>query len=188
MTSPKGKIVILSGPSGVGKTTLYKKILSTTPGLAKTISVTTRLPRPGEHHGKDYFFVTPKQFLSQRKTGQFLESQKVFDNYYGTPKKQVRDLLKKGKNILLSIDVKGAKVVRRAFPQAITIFIQPPSLKELQERLEKRASESKESIQLRLKRARQELRDAINYNYIIINDDLGKSSKKLRVLIKILLK
>lgn len=186
MTST-GHIIILSGPSGSGKTTLYKKILSTVPRLTKTISVTTRPPRPNEENGRDYFFVTLQKFLYKKRAGHFLESQKVFDNYYGTPKSQLRDLLKKGKNVLLSIDVKGAKVVRRSFPKAITIFIKPPSLRELKERLEKRGSESQKNVRLRLQRVKQELKEAINYKYIIVNDDLAKSSRRLEELIHSLL-
>ena len=184
MPRQKGKIIILSGPSGSGKTTLYKRILSTTSKLVKTISVTTREPRPGERQGHDYFFVTQKQFFYKRKAGHFLESQKVFDNYYGTPKKQVKDFLKKGRNVLLCIDVKGAKIVRRTFPEAITIFIKSPSLRELKKRLQQRGSESLRCIQLRLKTAREELKESINYNYIIVNDNLSKTNRKLRALIQ----
>src|SRR5262245_2730210 len=126
MTKKKGKIFILSGPSGSGKTTLYKRLLES-PALnkriIKTISMTTRAPRPGEKDGRDYFFVSKKLFQHKQKTGQFLESMKVFDNYYGTPKKAVSAALEAGKNVLLCIDVQGARVVRRKFPQAISIFV-----------------------------------------------------------------
>lgn len=149
--------------------------------------MTTRSPRSGERQGRDYFFVTRKQFFYKRKAGHFLESQKVFDNYYGTPTKQVQDVLKKGKNVLLGIDVKGAKVVQRAFPGVVSIFIKPPTLQELKKRLRRRGSESPQSVQLRLKTARQELKESIKYNYIIVNDDLKKAGQKLKTIIQSIL-
>ena len=131
----KGKIFILSGPSGSGKTSLYKKLLESQRRVVKTISVTTRRRRPGEKDGRDYFFVSPRMFFYKKRRGLFLETQKIFDHYYGTPKKCVADFLRGGKNVLLCIDVKGAKVVRRKFPKAISIFIKTPSLIETQIRL-----------------------------------------------------
>ena len=181
----KGRIVIISGPSGSGKTTLHKKLL-TSPKLKgrlmKSISVTTRFPRWGERHGRDYLFMPHKQFLQKRKDGYFLEWQKVFDNYYGTPKENVDRLLRAGKNVLLCIDVKGAKVVARQYPDAVRIFVKVPSMRELKKRLQKRGSESAAHLKLRLKTARQELREAKHYTHTIINDQL---STALRRLIKI---
>ena len=182
----KGKIIILSGPSGSGKTTLYKRLLASRDFkkcLAKSISVTTRPMRPGEKHGRDYFFVSPKMFLAKKEAGHFLESQKVFDNYYGTPNKQVRDLLKKGKNVLLCIDVKGARIVCQKYPDAVRIFVKTPSLKILKRRLEARRSEHKDNVALRLKRVREELNEAKDYDYTIINDDLSHADKKLKAII-----
>ena len=114
-----GKIIVVSGPSASGKTTLYKKLLADPrfhKKLAKVVSVTTREKRSGEKHGRDYSFVSEKMFLYKKRSGHFLETEKVFDNYYGTPAKNVRDILKKGKNVLLCIDVKGARTIRRKFP------------------------------------------------------------------------
>jgi len=137
----EGKIFIISGPSGSGKTTLYKQLLSGGKRLVKSISFTTREMRPGEKCGKDYVFVSRKMFLYKERSGHFLESEKVFGNYYGTPYKNVRELLAVGKNVLLCIDVKGAKTVCRKFPQTVRIFIKAPSLKDLKKRLEKRLTE-----------------------------------------------
>ena len=177
-----GKIIIISGPSGSGKTTLYKKLLADPffkKRLFRSISVTTRPKRAGEKHGRDYLFVSHKIFLYKRRAGHFLEWRKVFDNYYGTPKKNVRNLFKRGKNVLLCIDVKGAAVVRRKYPSAIRIFIKTPSLEVLRRRLENRRSEGSEVINQRLKIAKQELKEASHYNHIIINDNLSKAYKDL---------
>ena len=182
----KGKIIIISGPSGSGKTTLYKKLLADETikrKIIKTISATTRPPRPGERHGRDYFFLSPKEFLARKKAGYFLESQKVFDNYYGTPEKNVRRLLGKGKNVLLCIDVKGAKVVCRKFPEAVRIFINVPSLTVLRKRLEARGSESKKIIQLRLKTARKEVKEIKNYTHIVVNVQLERAHQILKNII-----
>ena len=179
----KGKIFILSGPSGSGKTTLYKKLLSQTPHVAKSISATTRPKRSGERHGRDYLFISPKMFAHKRRKGHFLESMKVFDNYYGTPAKNVRDLLKQGKNVLLCIDVKGAKVVRRKFPQAVSIFVKAPSLAVLKKRLKSRGSEDPATAALRLKVAREELKQAKTYKYVIVNDRLDHAFRMLKRIV-----
>lgn len=183
----KGKIIILSGPSGSGKTTLSNKILSSRifkGKIVKSISTTTRPRRQGEKHGRDYIFISKERFLYQKRAGHFLECQKVFDNYYGTPKNKVLELLKAGKNVLLCIDVKGAKVVRKKYPHAITIFIKVLSLAILRSRLAGRATEQKNILTLRLKIARQELQDAKYYQHIIVNDDLDLAYKKLKIFLR----
>ena len=182
----KGKIFILSGPSGSGKTTLYKKLLASRKlagRLVKSISMTTRSRRPGEKHGRDYLFVDEQAFLKMKKAGQFLESQKVFDNFYGTPKKFVEKLLAQGKHVLLAIDVKGAKVVSRKIPKAYRIFIKAPSWNDLKQRLQGRGSEHKDSVQLRLKTARRELKEAKNYDRVIVNDRLTHAFKELEAVV-----
>ena len=159
----KGKIIIISGPSGSGKTTLCEKLLGSSrlrSKIVKSISVTTRIRRQREKHGRDYLFVSPKMFSYKRKAGHLLEWQKVFDNYYGTPKKNVHDCLKAGKNVLLCIEVKGAKVVCRKFPKAIRIFIRTATLADLKKRLEKRGSENWKTVNIRLETARKELQEA----------------------------
>lgn len=182
----KGKIIILSGPSGSGKTTLYKKLLAgrkTKNRPVKSISVTTRPKRAGEKHGRDYFFISKKMFQYKKRSGHFLESEKVFDNYYGTPSKNVRDLLRAGKNVLLCIDVKGAKTVRRKFPKATTVFIKTSSLEVLEARLRRRGSEKKEIMKVRLQTARKELAEGKKYDYVIVNDDLRKAYSRLKAII-----
>jgi len=182
----KGAIVIISGPSGCGKTTLHKALLVNPllkGKLVKSISATTRDKRPGERSGRDYLFLSTKMFEERIKKGYFLEWEKVFDHYYGTPKKQALNLLKKGINVLLCIDVKGARTVSQEFPKSLKIFIKTPTLKVLEKRLKARGSESIESLKLRLKVAREELEEAKYYDYVVINDDLNKALGKLQQIV-----
>lgn len=182
MKKSKGRIVILSGPSGSGKTTLHKFVLES-PGLkgrlVKSISTTTREPRTGEKHGRDYLFLSEPMFRHKRRAGHFLESMKVFRHYYGTPNKNVQDLLKQGKHVLLCIDVKGARVVRRKYPEALKIFLKPPSMDILRQRLGKRGTEAPADLNLRLKTATKELKEAKYYDYVIVNDDLPRACREL---------
>jgi len=182
----KARIIIISGPSGCGKTTLHKALL-VSPLLkgrvVKSISATTRNKRPGEKQGKDYLFLNRKTFEDRIKKGFFLEWEKVFDHYYGTPKKQALNLLKKGINVLLCIDVKGARTVAREFPEALKVFIKAPSMKILAARLKARGSESLQSLDLRLKVARKELKEAKQYDHVIINGDLNKALENLQQIV-----
>ena len=182
----KAKIVIISGPSGCGKTTLHKGLLLSPllkGKLVKSISATTRSKRQGELSGRDYLFLNTKTFEDRIKKGYFLEWERVFDHYYGTPKQQALNLLKKGINVLLCIDVQGARTVAKEFPQALKIFIKAPSMKVLEARLKARGSESKESLGLRLKVARKELKEAGLYDYVVINADLNKALGVLQKIV-----
>ncbi|MBI4309470.1 MAG: guanylate kinase [Candidatus Omnitrophica bacterium] len=181
-----GRVIIISGPSGSGKTTLHKALLEG-PGLkgklVKSISATTRPKRPGERQGKDYLFITPAMFESRIAKGYFLEWEKVFDHYYGTPKRQVLNLLKKGKHVLMCIDVKGARRIRKEFPNAASIFIKTPTMAILQNRLRQRASDPHESLQLRLNVAREELREAKHYDRVVVNGRLDKACRDLNAVV-----
>jgi guanylate kinase len=182
----KGRIVILSGPSGSGKTTLHKHLLLSRRlkgKLVKSVSLTTRARRPGEKNGRDYIFVSRESFFQKRRSGYFLEWKKVFDNYYGTPKQTVRKLLEMGRNVLLCIDVKGAQTVLKRHKDALSIFIKAPSVKALKARLQKRGSETKDNLALRLTTAKQELKKAKQYNYVVINDSLNHAVKKLELIV-----
>ena len=182
----KGRIVIISGPSGSGKTTLHKMLLESPRlkgRLVKSISATTRPKRPGEKHGRDYLFISVDMFRYKINARHFLEWQKVFDNYYGTPKKAAKDMLSLGKHVLLCIDVKGAKVVHQMFPDAVSVFIKTPAPAILKERLEARAQDSRQSISLRLKIARQELLEAKHYNFQIVNDRLEFAYRQLEDIV-----
>lgn len=179
----KGKIIIISGPSGSGKTTLHKKLLLSRrlkKKLVKSISATTRPRRPNEVHGRDYLFLTTKEFLRAKRAGRFLEWQRVFSNYYGTPRRNVEKLLKKGRNVLLCIDVKGAKVVARQFPDAVRVFIKAPSMAVLKKRLQLRGSETQKDLTKRLAIAKSEMCEATKYDYIVENKDLFHASKQLK--------
>lgn len=182
----QARIVIISGPSGCGKTTLHKALLMDPllkGKLVKSISATTRSKRLGERPGKDYLFLSTEMFEERIKKGYFLEWERVFDHYYGTPKKQALNLLKKGINVLLCIDVKGAKTVAQEFPRALKIFIKAPSMKILEARLKARGTESKETLSLRLKVARKELKEAKFYDHVVVNADLEKALGTLQQIV-----
>jgi len=182
----KGKILILSGPSGSGKTTLHKALLEDPlfkDKLVKSISATTRPKRQGEKDGKDYLFLSEQLFARRIRRGYFLEWEKVFNNFYGTPKIHVINLLNKGKHVLLCIDVNGAAHVAAEYPNAVKIFIKPPSIQELRKRLELRASETDETLKTRLEVAQQELARAEEYDHVIINGSLEKAKTELQALV-----
>lgn len=163
----RGKIFILSGPSGSGKTTLHEKLLedpSIKKKLVKTVSVTTRKPRQGEKNGRDYLFYTAKQFLWRTRISYFLEWQKVFSDYYGTPRRPVEELISKERNVLLCIDVKGAKAIFQQYPQAVGIFVKAPDFTALKKRLIRRGSEDQAMLLRRLAVAKKELKEEKNIN------------------------
>ena len=179
-------LFILSGPSGSGKTTLYQKLLRDPlfkGRLVKSVSMTTRAPRPGEKNGREYFFVSERMFDYKLRAGHFLESERVFNASYGTPRGPVRQQLRRGEAVLLCIDVKGARTVMQSIPDACSIFIKPPSLRVLRERLTARQTESAEALRLRLDTARQELAEAGRYQQVLVNDDLDRAYAQLRDII-----
>lgn len=181
-----GRFVIISGPSGSGKTTLNKALLESPRlkgKLVKSISATTRPKRVGERQGRDYLYLSLPMFEDRLKKGYFLEAEKVFDNYYGTPKRQAMNLLKKGIHVLLCIDVKGGHRIGQEFPDAIKIFIKTPSMKVLQDRLRARASETHETLAMRLKVARQELKEAKHYDHVVVNSKLAKASREIEAIV-----
>lgn len=179
----KGRIFIISAPSGCGKTTLIHRLLKVKMGLVHSVSMTTRQKRSTEIQGEDYYFVTQKAFNQIKKRGGFLEWAKVVGQYYGTPRRFVESNIKKGNDVLLSIDVQGAAQVKRAHPKAISIFLLPPSLAALKERLIRRSTESASEIKKRLVIARQELAMAGLYDYAIINDNVDKAVEKMKAII-----
>lgn len=183
-TTDKGKLFVISAPSGCGKTTLCKKLLKNKLNLAHSVSVTTRPPRKGEREGRDYFFVSPAEFVAMIDNGELLEYEDNFGHLYGTPKKFVESLLNKGRDVLLSIDVKGAMNVRKLYPDSsVLIFIMPPSIKTLKTRLESRSADSASSISNRLKVAKEEIACTKAYDYIIVNDKLETAYNKLKEIV-----
>ena len=179
----KGNLIIISAPSGTGKTTILKEIIPHLQGLIFSVSHTTRAPRTGEENGKDYHFVSKEQFLDRRDQGGFLEWAEVHGNYYGTSKKDVEAMLEDGLDVFLDIDIQGAQQVRQASPDAVSIFISPPSWQEQEKRLTGRGTDSMETIQLRLKNAKAEMKDIGLYDYVVMNDDLDTAARMLESII-----
>ncbi len=182
---PEPKLIILSAPSGTGKTTLCQKLLRDFPALKPSISSTTRPRRSQEAHGKDYFFVSTPEFLEGIQSHQFAEWAEVHGFHYGTSKAFIQDAFQKGHSLLLDIDVQGAMQLRKAYPQQTAlIFIEPPSLAALQKRLESRATDSPEVIQVRISNAAQELKSAPLFDHRIVNDDLDDAYRQLHQLVE----
>ncbi|MBA3008183.1 MAG: guanylate kinase [Proteobacteria bacterium] len=179
-----GKLFILSAPSGAGKTTLLKRVMADLPGLAFSVSHTTRLPRAGELDGVDYHFVSRDQFEAMGEQGTFLEWAEVHGNLYGTSRPALLAQLATGVDVILDIDVQGAEILRKsaAIPAA-SLFITPPSLQELERRLRGRGTDSEETILLRLKNARVEMQAVLDYEYLIVNDRLEQAIDTLRAVV-----
>jgi len=178
----KGLLIVISGPSGAGKGTVCKALLSKS-DVWLSVSATTRLPRVGEEHGKNYYFITKDEFESRIKTADFLEYAEVYGNYYGTPKSSVIEMLDKGKDVILEIDIQGALKVKEAFPEGVFIFILPPSMEELQNRIVNRGSETPESLFTRLNSAYEELNYVSKYNYAVVNDTVDETVRKIQSII-----
>ena len=173
-------MLVLSSPSGAGKTSICKKILETEKNLVMSISYTTRPKRKSEQDGKDYFFVKKKKFDELQEKNFFVESALVFDHFYGTPKNFIENNIRKGKDILFDIDWQGAqKLVDYSKNDVVSIFVLPPSNKILLERLKKRNEDSDEIVKKRMSKAKSEISHWIEYDYIVINDDIDKSSKEI---------
>ena len=179
----KGLLIVISAPSGTGKSTLCHMLLKAFPDMEFSVSYTTRKPRSGEINGKDYFFVDRETFEKMIEEGDFLEWAEVYGNLYGTSKSQVTKALEAGKDILLDIDTQGALQVKKNFPEAVLIFILPPSLIELERRLRSRGTDNEETIEKRLRIAKGEIEKAFHYDYLVVNDVLEVAFEKLRSII-----
>ena len=179
----KGILIILSGPSGSGKGTVLKKLLKSNENIKLSISATTRSPRNNEKDGEDYYFISKAEFVQLLSKNEVLEHAEYCDNYYGTPKKQVDDWLNKGKDVLLEIEVNGAAQVKNKCPNSVSIFILPPSLKVLRERLISRDTECNKVIEKRLCVAEKEIQESYNYDYVVVNDSLDKCVKNINDII-----
>jgi guanylate kinase len=180
----KGLLVVLSGPSGTGKTTICHKLVRQIPQTIFSVSATTRARRPGEREGRDYYFLTKDDFRRRIRTGEFLEWAKVYSQLYGTPKKPINKNLAKGLNVLLDIDMQGALSVKRKFPSAFLVFMLPPSLEHLRQRLIKRGKDSREVINKRMKQIEREMKYIPEYDFLVINDNLDRAVKAIKEKIK----
>jgi len=180
----KGNIFVVTAPSGAGKTSLVRALLEADQQVQLSISYTTRAPRPGEVNGKDYHFVDEQTFLEMLTRGDFLESAEVYGNRYGTSQPWIEGVVGSGADILLEIDWQGAAQVRRIFPEAVGIFILPPSLEVLTERLKGRGTDSDEVIARRLAAARDDIGHVEEFEYVIINDDFNTALQELQAVIR----
>ncbi len=178
-----GKLIVLIGPSGVGKGTLMRLLLSRHPELNYSISATTRPPRLGEVDGKDYYFISRSKFQQLIEEGEFLEWAEFAGNLYGTPRKPAINLMESGKSVLLEIELEGARQIRAAFPELLSIFILPPSFNELEKRIRGRKKDTEDAISRRLKRAKEEIDSADEFDLQIVNDDLETAIHDIEVAI-----
>jgi guanylate kinase len=176
-------VVIISAPSGSGKSTVVDRLLDSMPALWFSVSHTTRPRRQGEKNGREYFFVTPARFKEMIAAREFVEWAKVYGNFYGTSRQQIEAARKAGKDILLDIDVQGHRKVRRKLPQAVSVFLLPPSYEELKRRLRKRKSETPATIERRLAAARQEIKHWPEYDYIVVNADVTPAARALQAIV-----
>jgi guanylate kinase len=183
--SRKGRLFVITAPSGAGKTSLVDALIRADPTLKLSISYTTRAPRPGEKNGVEYHFVDDATFLAMRSRGDFLESAEVHGYRYGTSRRIITDALARGEDMILEIDWQGARQVRRIYPDSIGIFILPPSVEELEKRMRSRAQDSEEVIRRRLANAREELAHAGEFEYRIINKDFDSARQELARVIAV---
>ena len=183
MSGKRGKLFVIAAPSGAGKTSLVRALMQLRPALRFSISYTTRKQRPNERHTHDYFFVDKAEFERMVAAGDFLEHARVFDNYYGTSRKQVEQLLDEGQDVLLEIDWQGAQQIRRALPECRSIFVLPPSREALEQRLRGRGTDSDEVIARRLRDSLADLSHWSEFDYIVVNDDFDRATADLQAIV-----
>ena len=179
----RGVLMVVSGPAGVGKGTVCTQFLKDNPDVKLSVSATTRKPRPGEEHGREYFFMTKEEFEEKIKTDNLLEYVCFVGNYYGTLKSAVEEKLSTGVDVLLEIEVEGAMNVKKKFPDSVLVFVLPPSFTELAERLKGRGTETPEVIEKRLSRAREEFECVKHYDYVLLNDTVENAADNLKSIL-----
>jgi guanylate kinase len=179
----KGLLIVVTGPSAVGKGTICNALRQETPNLHWSVSCTTRKQRPGEVHGKDYFFIDEPEFRRRIEAGELLEWAQVYSNFYGTPRQYVDEMIEAGHDIILDIDMQGARRVRDMYPGSVFVFVIPPSMETLRQRIGGRGTESEESVRLRLEQAPKWIEEGLQYDYVIVNDELHAAVRHLRSII-----
>jgi guanylate kinase len=184
LSERRGRLYVIAAPSGAGKTSLVRALMEREPGLGFSISCTTRPPRPNEVHGRDYFFVSHEEFARMVESGEFLEHATVFDNRYGTPRAQVEQALAAGRSLILEIDWQGARQVRRAMPESVSVFILPPSRAELERRLRGRGTDAEEVVQRRLRDAAGDMSHWAEFDHVVVNDDFAGAVDELRAIVQ----
>ena len=183
MLNRKGLLLVVSGPSGAGKGTICKALLNKNDQIKLSVSATTRKPRNGEVHGVNYFFIEKEEFTKMIENGEFLEYAQIYDNFYGTPKAAIIECLEKGQDVILEIEMQGARQIKEVYPEGVFIFVLPPSLEELKSRIVGRGTETQEEIEKRFSCAFEEINQIVNYDYFIVNEDVEKSVRELEAII-----
>ncbi|CUU46452.1 guanylate kinase [Clostridium beijerinckii] len=183
ITKGRGLLIVISGPSGAGKGTICKRFMEKNKDVLLSVSATTRSPRAGEVEGINYFFMSKEQFVEKIESNDFLEYAEVYDNYYGTPKSNVEEMLQNGKDVILEIDIQGALKVKENTREGVFVFILPPSMEELKQRIINRGSETQESLMKRFKSAYKEINFISKYNYAVVNDKVEIAVEKLEAII-----
>lgn len=184
MSKSSGRLIVISAPSGSGKTSIAKEILRKYPDMLFSVSATTRSRRSGEKEGKDYFFLTKEEFEGRVKKGDLVEWEEIYGDHYGTLRSEVEKALNSGKVMMFDVDVKGALSIKKNFPEAVLIFIRPPSVDALKERLVKRKTEDEGALRRRLERASMELEQGKHFDYRVVNDDLRKAIEEVDGIIR----
>ncbi|UMZ73292.1 guanylate kinase [Natranaerofaba carboxydovora] len=179
-----GLLIVLSGPSGVGKGTVRDELFRVNDNIIYSVSITTRQPRKGETDGKDYFFSSKNNFFKMIENNELLEWAEVYGNYYGTPRQFVEKNLENGKDVILELDIQGALQVQDSFPEGVFIFLLPPSISELKERIKRRGTEAKEDLDKRLGAAKEEIYIAREYHYVIVNKEVNSSASTINSIIQ----